>query len=137
MIVFDVGTAQQGDLFADIMASAGAIVIVAATNKLGLEGAAETISWLQDNGPAGLLERAVLVLNTTTPGAPLVDLDHTTTQFAAHVPTVVRIGYDPRLAAGTPFTVADLSRRTQLGLTALAAALADYYPPPARPEPTF
>ena len=137
MIVVDTDTTQSHPVYADIIAAAGSIVIVADTTRGGLHGAQESIRWLDAHGHHNLRTRAVVVFNTTTSGKPLVDLEDAKTQFAPEVRKVLTIGYDRRLAQGTPFTVADLDRRTQLEVTTLAAVLAQDYPSPTRHQQVF
>ena len=87
--------------------------------------ASETITWLEANGYGELVRTAVVALNTATQGTNVVKLDEIEQHFVSRVRGVVRIPYDPLLAAGSIVDWARLSRYTREAARELAALVVE------------
>ena len=65
------------------------------------------------------------MLNTARPGTPLVRLDELEGHFRTRVRTVVRVPYDPHIAAGSAIAFRDLQPATRLAARELAASVVE------------
>jgi len=83
--------------------------------------ASETLTWLEANGYKDLVKNAVVALNTATQGTNVVKLDEIENHFASRVRAVVKIPYDPLLAAGSIIDWPRLSPYTREAARELAA----------------
>ena len=80
---------------------ADSIVVVSGGSVDEAQLASETLTWLEANDYGELAKNAIVALNTSTQGTNLVKLDEIEAHFRSRVRDVVRIPYDPELAAGT------------------------------------
>ena len=128
VILLDCGTAITSPLFSTIAKDVSSLVVVAAQNTRGLNGAWSTLQWLHAHGFGRLLPRTVVVFNATDRGKPLVDLDEAETKFRERIAEVVRVPYDPHLAEGMGIDFDGLKPRTRKALMDLAGAVAQHYP---------
>ena len=87
--------------------------------------ASETLTWLEANGYGDLVKRAVVALNTATQGTNVVKLDEIEQHFLSRVRDVVRIPYDPYLAAGSIVDWSRLSPYTRESARELAALVVE------------
>ncbi len=76
------------------------IVIVSGLSVDEARLASETLTWLETNGYAEQARDAIVVLNQSTPGTPLVRLNELQAHFATRARSVVRVPYDPQIAGG-------------------------------------
>jgi len=101
---------------------ANGLVIVSGGSIDEARLASETLTWLEANGWADLVKNAVVALNTATQGTNVVKLDEIEEHFLSRVRDVVRIPYDPMLAAGSVIEwdkISPLTRETVRELAAL------------------
>ena len=87
--------------------------------------ASETLTWLEANGYGDLVRQSVVALNTATQGTSLVKLDEIEQHFKTRVREVVRIPYDPALAAGSVVKFSELKPLTRQAARDLAALVVD------------
>jgi MinD-like ATPase involved in chromosome partitioning or flagellar assembly len=87
--------------------------------------ASETLTWLEANGYGDLVRNAVVALNTATQATQLVKLDEIEQHFKTRVRQVVRIPYDPALAAGSVIKWDQLKHQTRTAARLLAAHVVD------------
>jgi len=90
--------------------------------------ASETLTWLEANGYGDLVKNAVVALNTATQGTNLVKLEEIEAHFRSRVREIVRIPYDPQLAAGSVIDYAALKPLTRNSARELAALIMDGLP---------
>ena len=90
--------------------------------------ASETLTWLEANGYGDLVRNAIVALNTATQGTNLVKLEEIESHFRSRVREIVRIPYDPQLAAGSAITYKDLKPFTREAARELAALVLDGIP---------
>lgn len=125
IVLTDTGTGIVHSVMGATLDLADQIVVVAGLSVDEARLASETLTWLEANGFAEQVRGAVVVLNTARPGAPLVRAGELETHFRSRVRSVVRMPYDPHIAAGSAITFRDLQPATQLAARELAAAVVE------------
>jgi len=121
LILTDCGTGIVHSVMRPIFQRANALVIVSGGSIDEARLASETLSWLESNGYADLVRNSVVALNTATQGTMLVKLDEIENHFRSRVREVVRIPYDPHIAAGSVITWSKLNKITRDASELLAA----------------
>ncbi len=107
---------------------ADGIVIVSGGSVDEARLASETLTWLESNGYADLVRNAVVALNTSTHATNLVKISEIEAHFNSRVRAVVRMPYDPHLAAGSIINYQDLKPLTLASSRELAALVIDGLP---------
>jgi MinD-like ATPase involved in chromosome partitioning or flagellar assembly len=90
--------------------------------------ASETLTWLEANDYGHLVANAVVALNASTQGTDLDKLLDIEEHFRSRVRAVVRIPYDPELAAGSIVRFDALRPFTRASARELAALVVDGLP---------
>jgi hypothetical protein len=90
--------------------------------------ASETLTWLESNGYTELARNSVVALNTATHATNLVKLSEIEAHFNSRVRAVVRMPYDPHLAAGAVINYRELKPLTIASSRDLAALVMDGLP---------
>ncbi|MDN3311915.1 MinD/ParA family protein [Microbacterium oryzae] len=121
IVLTDTGTGIVQSVMGATLDLADQIVVVAGLSVDEARLASETLTWLEANGHSERVRHAVVVLNQSTPGAPVVRLDELETHFRSRVRAVVRLPYDPQLATGSAITYAELRPATRDAARVLAA----------------
>lgn len=125
IVLTDTGTGIVHSVMEATLERADQLIIVAGLSVDEARLASETLTWLETNGFADQVRRAIVVLNTARPGAQLVRADELETHFSTRVSTVVRIPYDAHVAAGSAVTFRDLDSATREAARRLAAAVVE------------
>lgn len=125
IVLTDTGTGIVHSVMGATLEAADELVIVSGLSVDEARLASETLTWLETNGYSEQVRRAVVVLNNSRPGAPLVREDELEAHFRTRVRTVVRMPYDPLIAAGSAITFRDLQPATRLAARELAAAVVE------------
>ena len=125
IVLTDTGTGIVHSVMQATLELADQLVIVSGLSVDEARLASETLTWLETNGYAEQVRGAIVVLNNSRPGQPLVQLDELETHFGTRVRAVVRIPYDPHIAAGSAITFRDLRPATRLAARDLAAAVVE------------
>ncbi|HAM26171.1 MAG TPA: hypothetical protein DCP11_05525, partial [Microbacteriaceae bacterium] len=107
---------------------ADSVVIVSGGSVDEARLASETLTWLEANGYGDLVRNAIVALNTATQGTNLVKLEEIEAHFKSRVREIVRIPYDPQLAAGSVINYKDLKPLTKASALELAALVTDGLP---------
>ena len=123
--VTDCGTGIVHSVMRAILGRAHSLVIVSGGSVDEARLASETLTWLEANGYGHLVRNAVVALNTATYGTDLVKLDEIESHFRSRVRALVRIPYDPQLAAGSEIRFERLHPSTQQAARDLAALVVD------------
>ncbi|MDA7760857.1 MinD/ParA family protein [Aquiluna sp.] len=121
----DCGTGIVHSVMRAILQRADGLVIVSGGSIDEAKLASETLTWLEANGYTDLVKRSVVALNTATFGTELVKLDEIEAHFKSRVRAVVRVPYDPQLAAGAVVNFDQLHPATRQAARDLAALVAD------------
>lgn len=125
IVLTDTGTGIVHSVMEATLGRADELVIVAGLSVDEARLAAETLTWLETNGFAEEVRRAVVVLNTARPGAPLVRASELEAHFRSRVRAVVRVPYDPHIASGSAVTFRDLQPATRQAARELAATVVE------------
>lgn len=121
----DCGTGIVHSVMRAILMRANGLVIVSGGSIDEAKLASETLTWLESNGYSDLVKNSVVALNTATFGTQLVKLDEIEAHFASRTRAVVRIPYDPQLAAGATVNFDLLHPATKQAARDLAALVVD------------
>lgn len=125
IVLTDTGTGIVHSVMGATLAQADHLVIVTGLSVDEARLASETLTWLETNGYAEQAREAIVVLNQSTAGAPLVRLDELQAHFATRVKHVVRMPYDPQIASGSAITFANLLPETRIAARELAALVVE------------
>ncbi|MEY4436580.1 MAG: hypothetical protein RL100_44 [Actinomycetota bacterium] len=125
IVLTDCGTGIVHSVMRPTLQRATGLVIVSGGSVDEARLASETLTWLEANGYGDLVRNSVVALNTATQATQLVKLDEIEQHFKTRVRHVVRIPYDPALAAGSVIKFKDLKRGTREAARDLAALVVD------------
>jgi ATPases involved in chromosome partitioning len=128
IVLTDCGTGIVHSVMRATLQRADSVVIVSGGSVDEARLASETLTWLEANGFGELVRNAIVALNTATQGTNLVKIDEIETHFRSRVREVVRIPYDPQLAAGSAINYSSLKPLTRESARELAALVADGLP---------
>ncbi|MFO7689620.1 MAG: MinD/ParA family protein [Cryobacterium sp.] len=128
LVLTDCGTGIVHSVMRATLQRADSIVIVSGGSVDEARLASETLTWLEANGYGALVRNSVVALNTATQGTNLVRLEEIESHFRSRVREIVRIPYDPQLAAGSVVSFKDLRPLTQLAARTLAALVVEGLP---------
>jgi MinD-like ATPase involved in chromosome partitioning or flagellar assembly len=125
IVLTDCGTGVVHSVMKPTLERANGLVIVSGGSIDEARLASETLTWLEANGWADLVKNAVVALNTATQGTNVVKLDEIEEHFLSRVRDVVRIPYDPMLAAGSVIEWDKLGPLTRESVRELAAIVVE------------
>ncbi len=125
IVLTDTGTGIVHSVMEATLDRADQLIVVAGLSVDEARLASETLTWLESNGFAEQVRGAIVVLNTARPGTPLVRADELEAHFRTRVRSVVRMPYDPHIAAGSAVSFRDLQPATRLAARELAAAVVE------------
>jgi MinD-like ATPase involved in chromosome partitioning or flagellar assembly len=121
IVITDCGTGIVHSVMRPTLQRASSIVIVSGGSVDEARLASETLTWLEANGYGELVRNSVVALNTATQATLLVKLDEIEQHFRTRVRSVIRIPYDPALAAGSVIKFNELKKQTRDAARELAA----------------
>ena len=125
IVLTDCGTGVVHSVMRPTLERADGLVVVSGGSVDEARLASETLTWLEANGYGDLVKRAVVALNTATQGTNVVKLDEIEQHFLSRVRDVVRIPYDPYLAAGSIVDWSRMSPYTRESARELAALVVE------------
>jgi MinD-like ATPase involved in chromosome partitioning or flagellar assembly len=125
IVLTDTGTGIVHSVMDATLRAADQLVVVSGLSVDEARLASETLTWLETNGYADKVRSAVVVLNNARPGTPLVRAEELESHFRTRVRAVVRMPYDPHIAAGSAITFRDLQPATKLAARELAATVVE------------
>ena len=128
IVLTDCGTGIVHSVMRATIQRADSIVIVSGGSVDEARLASETLTWLEANGYGALVRNAVVALNTATQGTQIVKLEEIEAHFRSRVREIVRIPYDPHLAAGSAINYRALKPFTRESARELAALVLDGLP---------
>jgi MinD-like ATPase involved in chromosome partitioning or flagellar assembly len=128
IVLTDCGTGIVHSVMRATLQRADSIVIVSGGSVDEARLASETLTWLEANGYGDLVRNAIVALNTATQGTNLVKLEEIESHFRSRVREIVRIPYDPQLAAGSVVSYKNLKPITRLASRTLAALVVEGLP---------
>ena len=121
IVLTDCGTGIVHSVMRATLQRADSLVIVSGGSVDEARLASETLTWLEANGYGDLVRNSLVALNTATQGTNLVKLEEIESHFRSRVREIVRIPYDPQLAAGSVVSYKNLKPLTQHAARTLAA----------------
>jgi MinD-like ATPase involved in chromosome partitioning or flagellar assembly len=124
----DCGTGIVHSVMRATLLRADALVIVSGGSFDEARLAAETLTWLESNGYTELVRNSVVAINTATQGTNLVKINEIEAHFQSRVRDIVRIPYDPLLAAGSIIDFEKLKPATRDAARSLAALVVEGLP---------
>ena len=125
VILTDCGTGVVHSVMKPTLERADGLVVVSGGSIDEARLASETLTWLEANGWGELVRNAIVALNTATQGTNVVKLEELEDHFLTRVRDVVRIPYDPMLAAGSVIDWDKLSPLTRQAARELAALVVE------------
>ena len=125
IVLTDCGTGLVHPVMRATLRRADSVVVVSGGSIDEARLASETLTWLEANGYADLVPNAVVALNASTQGTDLDKLSDIEDHFRSRVRAVVRIPYDPELAAGSVVRYDVLKPFTRSSARDLAALVVD------------
>ncbi|UYK41604.1 MinD/ParA family ATP-binding protein [Microbacterium terricola] len=125
IVLTDTGTGIVHSVMGATLEIADQLVIIAGLSVDEARLASETLTWLESNGYSVAARNAVVVLNNSRPGAPLVRADELEAHFRSRVRAVVRVPYDAHIAAGSAISFTELQPATREAARQLAAAVVE------------
>ena len=125
VILTDCGTGVVHSVMKPTLERADGLVIVSGGSIDEARLASETLTWLEANGWGELVKNSIVALNTATQGTNVVKLEELEDHFLTRVRDVVRIPYDPMLAAGSVIDWQKLSPLTRQAARELAALVVE------------
>ncbi|MGO4300528.1 nucleotide-binding protein [Leifsonia sp. RAF41] len=128
IVLTDCGTGIVHSVMRATLQRADSLVIVSGGSVDEARLASETLTWLEANGYGELVRNAVVALNTATHATNLVKLEEIEAHFRSRVREIVRVPYDPQLAAGSVVSWKDLKPLTRLSARTLAALVVEGLP---------
>ncbi|WP_308287473.1 MinD/ParA family ATP-binding protein [Cryobacterium sp. 1639] len=128
IVLTDCGTGIVHSVMRATLQRADSIVIVSGGSVDEARLASETLTWLEANGYGDLVKNAIVALNTATQGTNLIKLEEIESHFRTRVREIVRIPYDPQLAAGSVVSYQNLKPLTRLASRTLAALVVEGLP---------
>ena len=128
LVLTDCGTGIVHSVMRATLQRADSVVIVSGGSVDEARLASETLTWLEANGYGELVRNAVVAINLATQGTHLVKVDEIEAHFQSRVREIVRIPYDPQLAAGAAVHWSDLRPVTQHAARELAALVVEGLP---------
>jgi MinD-like ATPase involved in chromosome partitioning or flagellar assembly len=121
IVMTDTGTGIVHSVMGATLDLADQLIVVTGQSVDEARLASETLTWLESNGYAEKAQNALVVLNQSSPGSPLVRLEELESHFRTRVRNVVRLPYDAGLATGSAITFADLAPATRAAAREAAA----------------
>ena len=131
VVLTDTGTGIVHSVMGATLELADAIIVVTGLSVDEARLASETLTWLEANGHADKARNAVVVLNASRPGAPLVRPAELEAHFRSRVRSVVHMPYDPHIAAGSAISFRELQPATRTAARELAATVIEGLRAPA------
>ncbi len=128
IVLTDCGTGIVHSVMRATLQRADSVVIVSGGSVDEARLASETLTWLEANNYGHLVRNAIVALNTATQGTNLVKLGEIEAHFRSRVRDIVRIPYDPELAAGSVVRYSALKPFTREAARALAGLIMDGLP---------
>jgi MinD-like ATPase involved in chromosome partitioning or flagellar assembly len=125
VVLTDCGTGVVHSVMRPTLERANGLVVVSGGSVDEARLASETLTWLDANGYGELVKNSIVALNTATQGTNVVKLHEIEDHFESRVRGVVKIPYDPFLAAGSLIEWNRLSPYTREAARELAALVVE------------
>lgn len=124
VILTDCGTGLMHSAMAGVLELANTLVLVTSSALDGAQSASATLDWLVMHGYEQLAANSIVVVSSSAPGKPTVNIDQIVEHFRARTRAVHVIPYDRHLAEGAVVDLNRLARPTLTAYRQLAASIA-------------
>ena len=131
IILTDCGTGLMHSAMAGVLDMASSLVLVTSPAIDGARSASATLDWLEHHGYGRLVERTVVVVNSSRGGSSSVDVNQLRKLFLERTRAVQVVPFDEHLSEGAEVDLELVSRQTRRALLELAAMVADDFAPAA------
>ncbi|WP_405372641.1 MULTISPECIES: MinD/ParA family protein [unclassified Microbacterium] len=131
IVLTDTGTGIVHSVMDATLELSDQLIVVAGRSVDEARLASETLTWLEMNGFADQVRSAVVVLNTSRPGASLVKPSELEAHFRSRVRAVVSLPYDAHIATGGAVSFRHLDPATRHAARELAALVVEGLRTPA------
>ncbi|WP_244431653.1 AAA family ATPase [Segniliparus rugosus] len=128
VILTDCGTGLMHSAMKGVLDLAHALVLVTSPALDGARSAGATLDWLLHHGYDQLVARTVVVVSSSRPGSPTLDLNQLRQHFLVRCRAVQIIPFDDHLSEGAEIELDQLHRSTRRSFVELAALIADDFP---------
>lgn len=128
IILTDCGTGLMHSAMTGVLDMASSLVLVTSQAIDGARSASATLDWLEHHGYGRLVERTVVVVNSSHRGANALELDQLRRLFLDRTRAVQVVPFDDHLAEGAEIDIELVSKPTRRALLELAAMVADDFP---------
>jgi MinD-like ATPase involved in chromosome partitioning or flagellar assembly len=125
VVLTDTGTGIVHSVMDATLELADQLIVVAGRSVDEARLASETLTWLEANGYADHVRGAIVVLNTSRPGASLIKPAELEAHFRSRVRAVVTMPYDTHIATGGAVSFRELDSATQHAARELAAIVVE------------
>ena len=125
VILTDCGTGLMHSAMAGVLDLANSLVLVTSSALDGAQSASATLDWLVMHGYEQLAANSVVVLSSSVPGKPTVDINQIVEHFRSRTRAVHVIPYDRHLAEGAVVDMDRMARPTLTAYRQLAASIAE------------
>ncbi|MCX5043116.1 AAA family ATPase [Aldersonia sp. NBC_00410] len=131
IILTDCGTGLMHSAMSGVLDMASSLVLVTSPAIDGARSASATLDWLEHHGHGHLVERTVVVVNSSRGGANSVDVNQLRKLFLERTRAVQIVPFDEHLAEGAEIDLELVGKPTSRALLELAAMVADDFAPAA------
>jgi MinD-like ATPase involved in chromosome partitioning or flagellar assembly len=128
VILTDCGTGLMHSAMKGVLDLAHSLVLVTSPALDGARSAGATLDWLLHHGYDQLVARTVVVVSSSRPGSPTLDLNQLRQHFLVRCRAVQIIPFDDHLSEGAEVELDQLHRSTRRSFVELAALIADDFP---------
>lgn len=125
LVLADCGTGILDAATRGVVQRSDQLVVVTGPSVDSARAVSYLLAWLREHGQAGLVERAVVVVNGVRQDGSPVDIDALVDHFAAQVRAVRTVPWDEELANGAVVELDWLAPATRQAYVQLAAAVVD------------
>jgi MinD-like ATPase involved in chromosome partitioning or flagellar assembly len=127
IILTDCGTGLMHSAMSGVLDMASSLVLVTSTAIDGARSASATLDWLEHHGHSKLVERTVVVVNSSHKGASSVDIEQLRRLFLDRTRAVQVVPFDDHLAEGAEIDLELVGKPTKRAFLELAAMVADEF----------
>ncbi|KAA0024494.1 AAA family ATPase [Antrihabitans cavernicola] len=125
IILTDCGTGLMHSAMSGVLDMASSLVLVTSQAIDGARSASATLDWLEHHGYGRLVERTVVVVNSSHRGSNALALDQLRRLFLDRTRAVQVVPFDDHLAEGAEIDIELVSKPTRRAFLELAAMVAD------------
>ncbi len=128
IILTDCGTGLMHSAMSGVLDLANTLIVVTSTALDGAQSASATLDWLNHHGYEKLVSNAIVVISSSQPGTPSIDVNQLMEHFRARTRAAHLIPFDRHLSEGAMIDLDRLERKTFMAYLELAGLVAHDFP---------